>query len=233
MTAKDACPPRGGKKDPPPGLDQEYTLLQQGYRLIAGLDEAGRGAWAGPVYAAAVILPLDRPDLAQCLQGVTDSKLLTPQRREELLDVIYKVAISVGVGAATAAEIDTMRIVPATRLAMQRAIEALSPAPHALLLDYISLADNKLPQHSLPKADRYCLTVAAASIVAKVSRDRWMIELDRRFPGYEFSAHKGYGTANHRSALARLGACPEHRMSWAPLRPLQTEQNPDVMNDTK
>lgn len=234
MTAKDSSPPqstpRGGKREQP-GLDHEHALVRQGYRLIAGLDEAGRGAWAGPVYAAAVILPLDRPDLDRALQGVTDSKLLTPQRREELFQVIYTVALSVGVGAATAAEIDALRIVPATRLAMQRAIQALSPAPDALLLDYISLIDNKLPQHSLPKADRLCLSVAAASIVAKVSRDRWMIELERRFPGYRFSAHKGYGTASHRSALARLGACPEHRMSWAPLRLLRPDSDAEETQD--
>jgi len=209
-----------------PGLDQERALLEQGYRLIAGIDEAGRGAWAGPVYAAAVILPLDRPDLSQVLRGVADSKQLSPQRREALLQVIYAVALSVGVGTAAAAEIDALGIVPATRLAMKRAIDVLSPAPQALLLDYVQLLEIDLPQRSLPKADQRCLSVAAASIVAKVSRDRWMVELHSQHPGYGFARHKGYGTADHRSALARLGPSPVHRLSWTPLRPCARERTP-------
>jgi ribonuclease HII len=203
-----------------PGLDQEKALLSQGYRLIAGVDEAGRGAWAGPVYAAAVILPLDRPDLRRALDGVADSKRLSPGRREALLGVIDAVALSVGVGTVTTAGVDALGIAPATRLAMGRAIEALSPTPHALLLDYVTLPEVALPQRSSPRADRHCLSVAAASIVAKVRRDRWMVELDERYPGYGFARHKGYGTAAHRSALARLGPSPVHRMSWAPLRGL-------------
>jgi ribonuclease HII len=188
--------------------------------LIAGVDEAGRGAWAGPVYAAAVILPLDGPNLRDALNGVTDSKRLAPARREMLLQVIQRVALSVGVGAATAPEIDSLGVVPATRLAMERAIGALLPAPHALLLDYIALPAVALPQRSLPKADQRCLSVAAASIVAKVSRDRWMVEWDQRHPGYGFDRHKGYGTPAHRAALEELGPSSIHRMSWEPLRSL-------------
>ncbi len=201
-----------------PGLDQERALQDQGYRLIAGIDEAGRGAWAGPVYAAAVILPLERPDLRVVLNGVADSKQLTPRRREHLLQAIYDVALSVGVGTATAAEIDAVGIAPATRLAMKRAVEALFPSPEALVIDYIPLPEVALPQRALPKADQHCLSVAAASIVAKVSRDRWMVALDGQHPGYDFARHKGYGTAAHRSALAELGPSPVHRMSWAPLQ---------------
>ncbi|MGD9100235.1 MAG: ribonuclease HII [Anaerolineae bacterium] len=207
-----------------PGLEEEWGWLEEGYRLVAGVDEAGRGAWAGPVYAAAVILPLERPGLHDALGGVADSKQLSPGRREALLPVIHAVALSVGVGAATAAEIDALGIVPATRLAMRRAIAALSPAPEALLLDYVTLPQVKLPQRALPKADQHCLSVAAASIVAKVSRDRWMVELEARCPGYGFARHKGYGTAAHRAALERLGASRFHRTSWAPLQALASRE---------
>jgi ribonuclease HII len=213
-----------------PGLEQERALQSQGYRLIAGVDEAGRGAWAGPVYAAAVILPLDRADLSDTLNGVADSKQLSPNRRESLLESISGVALGVGVGWSTATEIDEMRIVAATRLAIRRAIDALPISPDALLLDFLSLPELTLPQRALPKADQRCLSVAAASIVAKVSRDRWMVELDKRHPGYAFSRHKGYGTAAHRSALARLGPSPIHRMSWAPLQTHSDE--PEVADTT-
>jgi ribonuclease HII len=212
------APAPGDGRASGPGLDHEQALWSQGYRLIAGIDEAGRGAWAGPVYAAAVVLPLDRPDLWDALEGVTDSKQLSPRRRVALLDVIDQVAVSVGVGTATAKEVDALGIVPANRLAMERAIAALVPSPDFLLIDYLRLPGVDLPQRSAPKADQRCLSVAAASIVAKVRRDQWMVELDHRYPGYEFARHKGYGTAAHRSALARLGPSPIHRMSWAPLR---------------
>jgi ribonuclease HII len=151
---------------------------------------------------------------------VADSKQLSPLRRERLLEVIHKVALAVGVGRASAAEIDRWGIVPATRMAMQRAVEALSPAPAALLVDYIDLPAVTLPQRSLPKADQRCLSVAAASIVAKVCRDRWMVGLDQQYPGYGFARHKGYGTAAHRSALEQLGPSPFHRTSWTPIRSL-------------
>jgi ribonuclease HII len=201
-----------------PSLDHEWALTRQGYRLIAGVDEAGRGAWAGPVYAAAVILPLERTDLESALEGVTDSKLLTPLQRGRLLPLICETALGVGVGVASAGEIDALGIVPATRLAMRCAIEQLIPPPHALLLDYVRLPGVTLPQRAMPKADRLCLSVAAASIVAKVSRDQQMIQLGETYPGYAFARHKGYGTAAHRRALAQLGPSPIHRMSWAPLK---------------
>ena len=207
-----------------PGLDHERALQSQGFHLIAGVDEAGRGAWAGPVYAAAVILPLDRVHLSDTLNGVADSKQLSPNRRESLLEIIIAEALSVGVGAASASRVDKFGILSATRLAMKRAIDALSPFPEALLLDFVKLPKVALPQRSLPKADQHCLSVAAASIVAKVSRDRWMVELNKRYPGYGFSRHKGYGTAAHRSALALLGPSPLHRMSWAPLRTLSHDR---------
>lgn len=200
-------------------------MLDQGYQLIAGIDEAGRGAWAGPVYAAAVILPLERSDLPNALNGVADSKQLSPQRREAALDVITEVALCVSLGQASAVEIDRLGIVSATRLAMRRAVKALTIGPEALLLDFIQLPKVHLPQRSLPKADQHCLSVAAASVVAKVGRDRWMVQLHKRYPGYGFARHKGYGTAAHRAALTRLGPSPVHRMSWAPLRSLNKHPN--------
>jgi len=209
-----------------PTLDHERALSKQGYRLIAGVDEAGRGAWAGPVYAAAALLPMERPDLLDALNGVKDSKQLSPRRREALLESVAQVALSVGVGNATAEEIDRLGIVAATRLAMKRALEKLSPAPEVLIVDYVELPNVALPQRSLPKADQRCLSVAAASIAAKVSRDRWMVELDKQFPGYGFAQHKGYGTAAHRWALTQLGPSPVHRMSWAPLRVAPEESAP-------
>jgi ribonuclease HII len=201
-------------------------LAEQGYRLIAGVDEAGRGAWAGPVYAAAALLPVERPDLLCALEGVKDSKQLSPRRREALLDVVSQVALSVGVGNASAGEIDELGIAAATRLAMARALEKLSPSPQALIIDYVPLPDIALPQRALPKADQRCLSVAAASIAAKVNRDRWMVELDAQYPGYGFAQHKGYGTAAHRCALAQLGPSPVHRMSWAPMRAIPEEPAP-------
>jgi ribonuclease HII len=160
------------------------------------------------------------------LEGVKDSKQLSPRRREALLDVVSQVALSVGVGNASAGEIDELGIAAATRLAMARALEKLSPSPQALIIDYVSLPDIALPQRALPKADQRCLSVAAASIAAKVSRDRWMVELDAQYPGYGFAQHKGYGTVIHRCALAELGPSPIHRMSWAPLRVTAEESAP-------
>ncbi len=200
-----------------PNLDEESGLLACGYRRIAGLDEAGRGAWAGPVYAAAVVLPLERPDLLYLLADVRDSKQLSPRQRETLSGVIREVALAVGVGWAEVEEIDDMGILPATRLAMARAVRQLSGPVDALLIDYVSLPDVSLPQRSLPRADARCLSVAAASIVAKVERDRRMTEMDREYPGYGFASHKGYGTPQHRRALRRLGPSPLHRRAWRPV----------------
>ena len=200
-----------------PTLDYERLWWDAGFRRVAGLDEAGRGAWAGPVVAAAVILPADQPDLLRRLAGVRDSKMLSPARREALLAVICEAALAWGVGLAPAAEIDQIGIVPATRAAMLRALERLSPAADALLIDYLTLPQSDLPQRSLPKGDARVLSIAAASIVAKVSRDRMMVALDDELPGYGFARHKGYGTAAHRAALARLGPSRVHRRSFAPL----------------
>lgn len=201
-----------------PDLAFEHGLQDRGLRLIAGLDEAGRGAWAGPVVAAAVILPLDRPSLIRALDGVTDSKQLSPSRREALFERIQALALAIGVGDAGPSEVDQDGLIPATRAAMARALAALTIQPHALLLDYVTLPAVALPQTSLVKGDLRSLSIAAASIVAKVHRDRAMAALDGQYPGYCFSGHKGYGTPAHRVALGRLGPSEVHRKSYAPIR---------------
>jgi ribonuclease HII len=201
-----------------PDLGEELLLRAAGHTRIVGMDEVGRGAWAGPVCAAAVALPLDRPDLLDLLAGVRDSKQLRPAQREALAPRIREVAEAVGLGWASSGEVDELGILPATRLAFVRAVKALGVEVDALLLDYIHLPELDLPQRSLPKADARCLSVAAASVVAKVERDRLMTALEQDFPGYGFARHKGYGTRAHREALERLGASPMHRLTWRPLR---------------
>jgi ribonuclease HII len=200
-----------------PTLNVESALWEEGQTLVAGLDEAGRGPWAGPVYAAAVILPADKTSL-RALSTVRDSKTLSAGQRARCFDAIVETARAFGVGIGEVEEIDTLGIVPATRLAMQRALEALSLWPEALILDAIRLPGVILPQQAFPRADVTCLSVAAAGIVAKVSRDRWMEEIaEVAFPGYGFAQHKGYGTRMHTAALDRMGICPLHRRSFAPI----------------
>jgi ribonuclease HII len=203
---------------PVPGLWHELDFKAEGLVIIAGLDEAGRGSWAGPVVAGAVILPVGQPGLAEVLHGVRDSKDCTPRQRDKLLQVILRVARAASDGMASAYEIDWMGVVPATRLAMRRALEKLSIAPQALLIDYVRLLRVKLPQRNLVRGEDQSLSIAAASIVAKVTRDRYMIEQDTRYPGYGFAQHKGYGTPQHRAALAERGPCALHRRSFAPVR---------------
>jgi len=202
-----------------PRLTYERRLVRAGHRLVAGIDEVGRGAWAGPVVAAAVILPLDTPRLGRLLAGVTDSKQLTARQRERLAETIQAVALAIGVGGAGAAEVDRDGLMAATRAAMQRAVAMLAHQPDALLIDAVDLSSVvPLPQTALIFGDSLSLSIAAASIIAKVSRDRWMVGLDERCPGYGFARHKGYGTAAHSAALARLGVCEQHRRSYAPIQ---------------
>ncbi len=212
---------KSGKRTLPaaPDLSLEHSFWAKGLRRIAGLDEAGRGAWAGPVVAAAVILPADRPDLQTALAGVNDSKKLTARQREKLVGVIEQVALAVGVGETAPEDIDRLGIVPATRQAMQRAVAGLSLAPEALLIDAVDLsACLPLPQHALFYGDAISLSIAAASIIAKVSRDRQMVALEAAYPGYGFARHKGYGTRAHQAALAAQGVSAIHRKSYAPVR---------------
>ncbi len=181
------------------------------------MDEAGRGAWAGPVVAAAVIVP---PATAPFLlrAGVRDSKQLTPAQRSQLYEIICQAAEAVGVGIVPPAVIDEVGIVPATRQAMGEAIARLIPSPDHLLIDFMGLPDVDVPQRAIVHGDSRCLSIAAASIIAKVTRDRLMIALDAEYPGYGFARHKGYGTPAHRQALAERGLCPAHRRTYGPIR---------------
>jgi ribonuclease HII len=187
------------------------------------LDEAGRGPLAGPVVAAAVVLP------RRCLPaGLNDSKQLTEAERERLYDEILQRAIGVGVGRASEREIDAMNILEATRLAMGRAIQALPAAPDYLLLDALELPAIHLPQRAVIKGDTLSVSIAAASIVAKVTRDRLMGEYHRQYPQYNFQAHKGYGTAEHLRMLAAHGPCAIHRRSFRPVGEAVTAAGPSV-----
>lgn len=203
---------------PGPGLRLEYCFRDEGFRIVAGLDEAGRGAWAGPVAAGAVILPLERFDLLEALKGVKDSKECTPRQREALNTAIRAVAAAAAVGVASPEEVDQLGIGPATRLAMARALDALAIRPQALLIDYLRLRTIDIPQRSFPKGEHLSLSIAAASIVAKVDRDRFMLALDEKYPGYGLARNKGYGTKEHLAALTSLGPSPVHRHSFAPMR---------------
>ena len=187
----------------------EQRARCHGYRLIAGIDEAGRGALAGPVVAAAVILPSGIR-----IDGVDDSKKLSPQKRERLFDTIMAQALRVGVGMAGHQVIDRINILQATRLAMQEAVGKLSPPPDYLLIDGNTTIASPLPQKAIVKGDALSLSIAAASIIAKVSRDRLMRELDLKYPGYGFAGHKGYGSADHLEAIRRLGPSPIHRLTF-------------------
>ncbi len=202
-----------------PTLEPERNLARVlSVSLVAGLDEAGRGALAGPVYAAAVILPLDSSSLHDALRDVDDSKRVRPGLREQLVPLVQSEAVAFGVGSAAAEIVDRDGIVAATQQAMTTALKNLEA--EALLIDgRIRLPSSGLPQRSLIRGDSLSLTIAAASILAKVSRDAYMVDLDTLYPGYGFARHKGYGTAVHRERLAELGPCPEHRRSFAPLRP--------------
>ncbi len=200
-----------------PNLSKEIALHKQGYFFVAGVDEAGRGAWAGPVVAAAVILPPQQPNLLADLAGLNDSKKLSAAQREAWFARLPRVALATGVGSCSAAQVDALNVLQATRQAMQAAIAQLDPPPDYLLLDHVTLPTLKTPQDSFPKADSISLSVAAASVLAKVTRDRLMVQLSTEYPHYQFERHKGYGTAVHRAALAEYGPCPHHRLSYKPL----------------
>jgi ribonuclease HII len=191
----------------------ERQAGSRGFRLIAGVDEAGRGPLAGPVVAAAVVLPT-----GLFIAGVDDSKKLSPDRREHLFDVIMAQALSVGVGFGPAELIDRINILQATRHAMLEAVSKLMPQPDMILIDGISTIDSPLPQKTIKKGDSLSLSIAAASIIAKVTRDRLMRELDRVYPGYGLAGHKGYGSATHLEAIRRLGPSPVHRLSFRGVR---------------
>ena len=201
-----------------PDLSFELPLWDQGL-LPAGLDEAGRGAWAGPVSAGAVILPAD-PVILLRLKGVRDSKQMTPAQRQKWAEVIKQEALTWGIGFVSNEEIDEIGILPATRLAMQRALLGLAQPPQHLLVDALKLPAQTLPQTAIIRGDSLCLSIAAASVLAKTGRDALMVDLALSHPGYGLERHKGYGTTAHRQAMLQLGLCPLHRRSYAPCRAL-------------
>lgn len=200
-----------------PTVAYERQLLAQGYGSVAGIDEAGRGCWAGPVVAAAVVLRPEVIATPELLDGVDDSKRLAAGRREELVSVIRRHAAGIGVGYVPAFLIDQLGIIRATRLAMELAVLQLPALPQALIVDALRLPAMPLPQLDLIGADRLSYSVAAASIIAKTSRDRIMALIERDRPCYGFALHKGYGTTAHRAALQKWGPCGEHRRSFRPL----------------
>ena len=201
-----------------PSLDMEWALHQQGYQWVAGVDEVGRGPLAGPVVAGAVVLPQGFPDVPQWLADVDDSKKLTPRQRKHCLAEIEIHALGIGVGVAQRDEIDSIGIGNATRRALCRAIDNLLPQPDYILADYIPLFDPGIPCQTIKAGDGLSCSIAAASIVAKVTRDKMMEEADETYPGYGFSRHKGYATRQHLQELADRGPCPIHRRSFAPMR---------------
>lgn len=202
---------------PPPHFAEELALHAEGYGAIAGVDEVGRGALAGDVLAAAVILPAEA-GVVQRLQGVRDSKQLTPLQRVHLCIRIQAEAVAIGLGRVPADEIDRLGIVQATRRAMALAVAGLAVLPDFILIDALRLPAVTIPQKAIVHGDALCLSIAAASVVAKVARDTAMAQLDLDFPGYGFARHKGYGTTLHRQQIASLGPCDIHRLSFAPLR---------------
>ena len=193
-----------------PSLDYEKKLWNEGKTLVAGIDEAGRGPLAGPVVAAAVIF-----DSGINIEGINDSKKLSPKRRETLYNEIFAKANTVGVGVVEPSEIDRINILRATHKAMRQAVGRLRKRVDHLLIDGRPIPDKIFPQTAIIGGDRVCFSIAAASIVAKVYRDRLMVNYDSVFPGYGFAKHKGYGTVQHRQAVAKLKPCPIHRKTFS------------------
>jgi ribonuclease HII len=197
---------------PPPSAPYHYEARawKTGVTRLAGIDEAGRGPLAGPVVAAAVVIGPERR-----IKGLADSKLLTAEQRETLFHLISERAVAVGVGIVDHETIDRINILQATRLAMTDALARLSVSPDFVITDFVALRDLACPQRNLVDGDARCASVAAASIIAKVTRDRLMVEADRSYPEYGFARHKGYATPEHLAALDRLGPCPLHRRTFA------------------
>jgi len=187
----------------------ENLYYGQGYRRIAGVDEAGRGPLAGPVVAAAVILPEEGIG-----QKLFDSKQIPPKKREELYQCIYEKALGIGLGVVHHQEIDLLNILQATLKAMALAVESLPMSPDFILIDGNQPIPSPFPQKPIRKGDRICNSIAAASVVAKVTRDRLMLECHQQYPQYNFAKHKGYGTEEHRKAIERFGVCELHRKTF-------------------
>ncbi|MCC7522918.1 ribonuclease HII [Candidatus Uhrbacteria bacterium] len=203
---------------PIPTFKHERGLIAEGFTIIAGIDEAGCGCWAGPVYAAAVILPLDSR-----IGLIRDSKRLTERQRLSIVDQIKTRATAWAIGTASHQEVDRLNIRQAAFLAMRRAIESLSVKPTFILSDGFKIPNIDIPNKKIIGGDRYVKSIAAASVIAKVERDLEMEKLDQEYPGYGFANHKGYGTREHRESLKKLGPCAIHRMSY---KPLHASRNP-------
>ena len=204
----------------------ELGLVQRGLLRVAGVDEAGRGPLAGPVVAAAVVFPVAwiTNGLPEVLRGVDDSKSLSAVKRENLFAILTtRLEISFGIAQADASLIDEINILQATHHAMNLALAQLRPAPEHVLVDGLRVKTLAFPQTAIVKGDALSFSIGAASILAKVTRDRLMAEFDRQYPGYGFAGHKGYGTAEHLAAIKARGACPIHRQSFAPMRQDQAE----------
>ena len=208
-------PPRNRKPDVLE-FHEEKLGLQQGYHLVAGIDEVGRGCLAGPVVATAVIMPLKIT--AAWYKEVRDSKLLSPIKREYLSSCIHEYAVSIGTGVVLPEIIDERGMTFAVRLAMKCALDQLRPPAEYVLIDYLTIPDLRLPQKGVANGDTLCFSIACASIVAKVFRDHLMIDLDKKYPGYGLARHKGYGTEEHIACLRKLGPSPVHRRSFEPVR---------------
>ena len=187
----------------------ENDIYSEGYHILCGVDEAGRGPLAGPVYAAAVILPKN-----ETILGLNDSKKLSEKKREKLFEEITQKAVSYGIAFSTVEEIESLNILNATFLAMNRAIEKLNCIPQLALIDGNRSNGIRISNRCIIKGDSKCADIAAASILAKVSRDRYMIQLSEKFPNYGFEKHKGYGTTEHYAALREYGPCSAHRLSF-------------------
>lgn len=187
----------------------EIAAMNKGFKTVCGVDEAGRGPLAGPVYAAAVILPVGTE-----IAGLNDSKKLSEKKREELFDIINDVAISVSVGTASEKEIDEINILNATFLAMKRAVEGLEISPDYAIIDGNRAPNLEIPTETVVKGDGKVMSVAAASIIAKVSRDRFMLKMAEQYPEYQFEKHKGYGTRLHYEMIEKNGVSPIHRRSF-------------------
>lgn len=207
---------------PSPDLSFERSLWLHEIRYVAGIDEAGRGAWAGPVYAAAVVLPCELTCEFE-LAGVRDSKQLTPQKRSQLALIVKKYALAYAVAFADVNEIDDLGIMAANRLAMMRAVNTLCVTPKHLLIDALFLPDMEQGQTLLIKGDQRSLSIAAASILAKTERDAWMIAAHDQYPAYRFDLHKGYGTRIHQMGLNQVGICELHRKSYKPINDLMAK----------
>ena len=206
-----------------PDFSEEKEMQKDGLLYVAGLDEVGRGSLAGPVVTGLVVFPAGVD--YEWLASVRDSKELTVKQREDLAPLIKSTALVAEIGLSSAEEIDQLGIVPATRLAMQRSLDSALLIPEFLLIDALELPTSNIPQKSIIKGDSKCLSIASASILAKVERDSLMSELSEEYPGYGFEKHKGYGTSKHLEEIDRRGPCKLHRLTFAPMNKIDTYKN--------